>query len=69
MANGDSNQGVEEQEWVENTTLTVDGGRKDAGESSMQGVRDLVSYKTLINGFVQDGCARCSLDERVLYSG
>ncbi|KAK7281472.1 hypothetical protein RIF29_09509 [Crotalaria pallida] len=33
VANGDLNQGVEEQEWVENTALPGDGERKDAGES------------------------------------
>ncbi|CAL0304927.1 unnamed protein product [Lupinus luteus] len=32
VTNGDPNQGVEEQEWVENAALPVDGERKDEGE-------------------------------------
>ncbi|XP_061365832.1 FIP1[V]-like protein [Gastrolobium bilobum] len=34
VAGGDPNQGVEEQEWGENTTLPVDGERKDAAETA-----------------------------------
>ncbi|OIV98501.1 hypothetical protein TanjilG_18785 [Lupinus angustifolius] len=32
VANGDPNHGVEEQQWVENAALPVDGERKDEGE-------------------------------------
>lgn len=37
VADGDPNQGVEEQDWGENTALPADGERKDAGELAKAG--------------------------------